>query len=374
MLSTASPKAPVLVSLIDKSHEPKESEENNMLSTPSIKAPALVSLISVIAVAGVAGVATLWISQNVKLLDPSLPITRSDSRTAAPSYNTAKTLTGQPSERLAAALDTLRDRIGKDGNKFVHPMQPANSSYSGIRLAMLNAINQDPALRDRLFETFKQDPNSLLGDELATVLSATGAPTVQTAAMDMALNASKFNTEQRAAALFVLAEMDAINGTTRDRLLTNVNQEKVSALRQFTLMALKSAPSTQADRQRIQQVLSTTATTDADKHVRRHAAHQIGKWATSDADLAPLRTMALQEQDVNARARAIMSIADSGYKTDANKAVLLKAVNNKVEPAPVRQYVWNALNSYPLTDVELAGYDQAGEQIKQAVAEYKRQK
>lgn len=104
---------------------------------------------------------------------------------------------------------------------------------------MLNAIEADPSLVSSLLDTFLENPDSLLSGEISAVISQTGLPEVQSAVLDMGLDQSQsYNHEDRAAALLVIANMDSIEGETRDRLLDSYSQELNSEILQFSLIAL----------------------------------------------------------------------------------------------------------------------------------------
>jgi len=271
-----------------------------------------------------------------------------------------------PDEKMANSLDSLRKNIASDNVNLQdrHPVQGPNDNYSALRIQLSTALQDKPELLQDLIDIFVEDPDSLLGREISAVLAETGAEEVQTAALDIALNDTNYDHGQRTAALFTVAEMDSISGDTRDRLVNNLSVESDTELLQFSLIALRPAPGTQEDSTRVHTALASTIQND-DEHVRRHAAYQMAEWATSDNDLAPLRVMALEEPDVNARARAIMSIGESSFRSPENKAVLWAVVNNNSEPGPVRQAAWKSLRDYPLTQSELSTFNNTGEQIKQ---------
>ena len=266
-------------------------------------------------------------------------------------------------EHLLELLGTLESRIANDGGELFHPTVGPNREYYSYRRQILQALNQDPSLLEPLLDMFEQDPNSLMGREIAAVLAENGSPEAQDLAIEIATNPYEYDHAQRASALLVVAEMEGITASTRDSLLSNIQGETDSELTQFSLMALKTAPSTNADYQRVHQVLGDTMKSD-DEHIRRHAAHQTAVWATSDEDLAPLRTMARDDVDVNVRARAIGSIIDSGYKSQQNKTVLMAVANDRSELAPIRQLAWKALQQYQLSVNEQANYAILGEQIQ----------
>ena len=273
-----------------------------------------------------------------------------------------------PGELLTSTLNTLREKIDASGLELHHPMVGSNEDYMAYRDEMLNAIHQDPLLLDTLLELFEQDPHSLLGAELAAVLSADGSAKAQTLALDMATNASLYTVDERAAALLMVAEMEGITPETRDGLLGNIQQETESDLTQLSLMALTNAPGTAEDYANVNRVLQETLYTD-DANVRRHASYQIGEWATSDEDLEPLRVMAVEEYDLNARARAVMSLGASSIKSEASKTTLYAVVENDENPL-IRLTAWAALKTYQLSDAENADYTELGERIQLDVEAY----
>jgi HEAT repeat protein len=133
-------------------------------------------------------------------------------------------------------------------------------------------------------------------------------------------------------------------------------------------MALKNAPSSADDYANVHRVLQDTLQRD-DQDVRRHASYQIGEWATSSDDLAPLRTMAIEEPDFNARVRAVMSIGTSNFRNTENKNTLYAVVENDEEPL-IRLKAWEALEAFPLNDMEKADYVELGERIQLDVEAY----
>ena len=136
---------------------------------------------------------------------------------------------------------------------------------------------------------------------------------------------------------------------------------------QQTLMSLKPAPSTREDYSRVQETLLKTIGNE-DAHVRRHAAYQVGEWATSNEDLAPLRDMVMYEEDINARARAIGSIAASSFRSEENKAALEYVVNNTGEWVVMREHALESLQlNYALSDNELLIYEALAEQLAEEV-------
>ncbi len=274
----------------------------------------------------------------------------------------------EPSERLENTLQTLVEKITADNSELEHPILGSNVDYIGLRLELLNAIKENPLMVDRLLELFEQDPDSLLGRELAAVLSETGTPEAQTLALNIASNASFYSNEERAAALLMVSDMESITSETRDGLLGNIQQETDSDLTQFSLMALHNAPSTVEDYASVHRVLQETLHRD-DANVRRHASYQIGEWASSDEDLAPLRIMAIEETDLNARVRAVMSLGSSNFKSTENKSILYNVIEND-ENALIRLRAWEALEAFPLSDLEKADYNALGERIQFDVQAY----
>lgn len=268
-----------------------------------------------------------------------------------------------PKERLSRLMGDLQKRIEENGGPLHSPIVGPNAEYSEFRRDLLEAVEANPALVEDLLDAFSEDPNSLLGRELSAVLAETGLPEVQSAALDIALNSDEYDEGDRGSALFVLSEMDSIGGETRDRLLDSYAEEESSELLQFSLMALKPAPSTAEDYAHVHETLLETMDTD-DEHVRRHAAYQMAEWATSNDDLAPVRAMALEDPDVNARARAIVSLGSSSIKSDENRAVLDAVAYDAREPIVVRLAALEALLAYPLSSAELSAYQTLIAQLK----------
>ncbi|WP_046006545.1 hypothetical protein [Pseudoalteromonas rubra] len=259
-----------------------------------------------------------------------------------------------PEDQLIHSLASLQEKIAASTAPLQHAILGPNQAYSELRIDMLMALEQDPSLIIHIVDAFVQAPDSLLGRELSAVLSKTGDPLAQHAAIDLATELSN-SEDDRAAGLFLLANMDSITGQTRDRLLEHIDseQESSSDMKQFTIMALKPAPGTREDYERVQQTLSRVVVS-TDQNVRRHGAYQIAQWATSDTDLTPVRHMAMHEEDVNARARAIMSIAESTFKSEDNRAVLWHTINNQNEHTAVKKHALKALSTYSLSHQELA--------------------
>ena len=263
---------------------------------------------------------------------------------------------------LEKALSTLKDKIAASNLETQHPMFGTNDEYFGDRAQLLRAIKNDPLLLDSLLEVFAEDPHSLLGVELAAVISSTGSPKAQALALEISSNGSDYTVDQRGAALLMVADMESITPVMRDGLLANIQQETDTDVTEYLLIALTNAPSTVEEYANVQSVLNETLNRD-DANVRRHAINQIGEWATSDADLAPLRTLAIEETDINARARAVMSLGISDYKSAESKAVLYAVVQND-ESAILRLKAWEALKGFQLSDAESADYAALGERLE----------
>ena len=269
-------------------------------------------------------------------------------------------LTGE--QILEKTLNTLKDKIAASDLETQHPMFGTNDDYFGDRAQLLRAIKDNPLLLDTLLEVFAEDPHSLLGAELAAVISRTGSPKAQALALEISSNGSDFTVDERGAALLMVADMESITPVMRDGLLVNIQQETDTDVTEYLLIALTNAPSTVEEYANVQSVLNETLNRD-DANVRRHAINQIGEWATSDADLAPLRTLAIEEADINARARAIMSLGISDYKSAETKAVLYAVVQND-ESVMLRFKAWEALKGFQLSDAESADYAALGERLE----------
>lgn len=190
---------------------------------------------------------------------------------------------------------------------------------------------------------------------------------MQSAALNIGLDQGQYSSEERAAALFVVGNMDSIDGETRDRLLESYSYEQDSEILQFSLIALKPAVSTADDYARVNETLASLVVND-DENVRRHSVYQMAEWATSNDDLIEVRAVALNDPNVNTRARAIMSIADSSIQSSENKAILVGVVNGAVEPVAVRQAALDSLNTYPLTSAEMTAYQIYAQAIDEDIA------
>ncbi|MDK1285759.1 HEAT repeat domain-containing protein [Pseudoalteromonas umbrosa] len=257
------------------------------------------------------------------------------------------------SDKLDNTLEQLKASITQNPEALKHAIMGPSNKHMAMRTQLLMLLEQDPNLVTELIDTFIDDPNSLLGRELSAVLSESGLPMAQVAALDMALDLS--NDEQtRAAGLLLVAKMDEVTGETRDRVLAHIDagNDLSSELQQFALMALKPAPSSAEDYQRVHQTLSKVVLAE-DKNVRRHGVYQMAQWATNNEDLKGVRTLALTDPDVNTRARAVMSLGDSPFKSDENRNVLWQVVDDENEPPPIRLYALKSLSRYALNDTEI---------------------
>ncbi|KZN54540.1 hypothetical protein N474_02115 [Pseudoalteromonas luteoviolacea CPMOR-2] len=251
-------------------------------------------------------------------------------------------------------LVELKSKLRSSNEPLRHPIMGPNKANESLRTQLLLAMEQEPDLVDDLLVEFLNAPNSLLGRELSSVLSQSAQPKVQQAALDLAFDFSLLD-EERAAGLIMVSNMKQIDGRTRDRILEHIDSrsELTSDMQQFSLMALKPAPSSEEDYTRVHATLSRTMLTE-DGDVRRHSVYQMAQWATKDSDLVPVREIALNDPDINTRARAIMSIADSKMKSKNNRQVLWLVANNSGEPPALRTYALKSLSSYTLSSDELA--------------------
>ncbi|OCQ23819.1 hypothetical protein A7985_07735 [Pseudoalteromonas luteoviolacea] len=256
-------------------------------------------------------------------------------------------------EKLRDTLEKLNTSIAQNPEPLKHAIMGPSNKHIAARMQLLNLLDQDPELISELIDAFIEDPNSLLGRELSAVLSESGHELAQEAALDMALDLS--NDEQaRTAGLLLIAQMEEVTGDTRDRVLAHIDSgnDLNSDLQQFALMALKPAPSSQEDYQRVQSTLSKVVKAE-DQNVRRHGVYQMAQWATNNEDLQDVRTLALTDPDVNTRARAVMSLGDSPFKSQENRSVLWQVADDENEPPPIRLYALKSLSKYALNDSEI---------------------
>ncbi|MBQ4810329.1 hypothetical protein J8M20_03235 [Pseudoalteromonas luteoviolacea] len=256
-------------------------------------------------------------------------------------------------EKLRDTLEKLNTSIAQNPEPLKHAIMGPSNKHIAARMQLLNLLDQDPELISELIDAFIENPNSLLGRELSAVLSESGHELAQEAALDMALDLS--NDEQaRTAGLLLIAQMEEVTGDTRDRVLAHIDSgsDLSSDLQQFALMALKPAPSSQEDYQRVQSTLSKVVKAE-DQNVRRHGVYQMAQWATNNEDLQDVRTLALTDPDVNTRARAVMSLGDSPFKSQENRSVLWQVADDENEPPPIRLYALKSLSKYALNDSEI---------------------
>ncbi|CAH9065148.1 hypothetical protein PSECIP111854_03616 [Pseudoalteromonas sp. CIP111854] len=255
-------------------------------------------------------------------------------------------------ERLSSSLAQLKDDIAANPSTLNHAIVGPSNAYRHLRTKIQIALQENPDLISTVIEEFLVSPNSLLGREMSAVLSATEHPLAQQAALDLALDISN-NEDSRTAGMMLVANMTKVDGETRDRLLAHIdsNSEYSADMQQFSLMALKPAPSSAEDYARVQSTLSNVVKSP-NHDVRRHGVYQVALWATNDQDMDIVRQVALLDNDVNTRARAIMSIAESSFKSQKNRSVLWQVVNNQNEPKAVRSHALSALGSYSLTPLE----------------------
>lgn len=271
-------------------------------------------------------------------------------------------------ESLLNILNELRHEAAKSDKKLLHPAAGVSldDEFFEYRALMAEAIEEDPSLVYALIDAFSLDPNSHFGRQLSAVLSETGLPEVQSAILDIGLGQYHYSDEARSAALFLIADMDEIDGATRDRLVESYSLEQDPELLQYSLIALKTVPSTAEDFTRVNKAL-TQLTFQEDEHVRRHSVYQLAEWATNNEDLSQVRTLALNDADINTRARAIMSIAKSPIKSDDNKALLTKAIYSNQDSALVRQKALKGLSTYELTSDELYEYDNLSKELDKLI-------
>ncbi|MCF2860287.1 hypothetical protein L1286_22655 [Pseudoalteromonas sp. SMS1] len=267
-------------------------------------------------------------------------------------------------EIVETVLAELKYKLKTSEESLRHPiMGPSNTNHE-LRTQLLLAIEQDPSLVDELMIEFFNEPNSLLGRELSLVLSQSALPKAQHAALDLAFDLSQTD-EDRAAGLILVSNMAQIDGNTRDRILAHIESrsEVTSDMQQFSLMALRPSPSSEEDYRRVHEILNESMQTE-DSDVRRHSVYQLAQWANKDSDLTPVRQSALHDPDINTRARAIMSIADSSIQSDKNRHVLWQVSNNIDEPSELRMYALKSLSSYTLSNNELSNLSALMRQIE----------
>lgn len=261
------------------------------------------------------------------------------------------------SEKLNNLLGELAEKIAEAAKPLYHPAigVERDEEFFVYRAAMLNAIEEDPTLVYNLLDIFSQDPNSHMGRQVGAVLSETDLPEVQRVALDVAFDQNQYDHAQRSSALFLIADMDQIDGTTRDRLVESYSTEQDPELLQYSVIALKPSPGTAEDYTRVNEALSKLSVND-DADLRRHSAYQIAEWATNNEDLAQVRSIALNDSDINARARAIMSIAESPIKSAENREILKSAIYSTNDQAAVRKEALLGLNTYELSSEEVYEY------------------
>ncbi|KZN70424.1 hypothetical protein [Pseudoalteromonas luteoviolacea] len=256
-------------------------------------------------------------------------------------------------EQLRDTLEKLKASISHNPEPLKHAIMGPSNQHIAVRMQLLNLLEQDPDLISELIDAFIDEPNSLLGRELSAVLSESGHEFAQEAALDMALDLSH-DEQTRAAGLLLVAKMEEVTAETRDRVLAHIDSgsDLNSDLQQFALMALKPAPSSQEDYQRVQSTLSKVVQAE-DHNIRRHGVYQMAQWATNNEDLQDVRNLALTDPDVNTRARAVMSLGDSPFKSQENRSVLWQVADDENEPPPIRLYALKSLSRYALNDSEI---------------------
>ncbi|AOT08902.1 HEAT repeat domain-containing protein [Pseudoalteromonas luteoviolacea] len=257
------------------------------------------------------------------------------------------------SEKLEGTLQQLKLSIEQSNESLHHAIMGPSNTHIVFRSHLLMLLEEDPSLVTELIDVFIGEPNSLLGRELSAVLSESGHPLAQAAALDLALDLS-IEEAQRAAGLLLVAKMKEVTGETRDRILAHIDSEGDlgSDMQQFAIMALKPAPSSEEDYQRVQSTLSIVVQAE-DHNIRRHGVYQMAQWATNNQDLQQVRELALNDPDVNTRARAVMSLGDSAFKSEENRSVLWQVADDANEPPPVRLYALKSLSRYTLNDNEM---------------------
>lgn len=288
--------------------------------------------------------------EQATISKPILPV---EIKSRAIGKHTVASKNVTSSERLESTLAQLRVNIAQSNEPLQHAIMGPSNTHIVFRSHLLMLLEEDPSLVTHLIDAFIDEPDSLLGRELSAVLSESGHPLAQVAALDLALDLS-MEEAQRAAGLLLVAKMYEVTGETRDRVLAHIDSggDLGSDMQQFAIMALKPAPSSEEDYQRVHSTLSKVVQAE-DHNVRRHGVYQMAQWATSNQDLQPVRELALSDPDVNTRARAVMSLGDSAFKSDENRSVLWQVADDVNEPPPIRLYALKSLAKFTLNDNEM---------------------
>lgn len=276
--------------------------------------------------------------------------------------------TSQAKARLMAAVRSLADLIRHGDEKFHFPLQDPNGDeqFAALRAEILEALKEEPELLSLLLDGFLSKPASLMGTEIGAILSEFGGDDVQSAMLELGLDSEKGPTN-RMSALNVLINMDEVSKDTRYALLDSFDSEEDNATFQASLMALGTPKGDESEIGRVNLKLNEVVHND-DPNVRRHAASQIGNWATETGELSVLRDMTATETDVNARSKAAMSLSESPHRSSENKSTLLAYVADDAAPPSARRYVAERLQAYELDADEQAQLARLNAEVEQAYA------
>lgn len=238
------------------------------------------------------------------------------------------------------------------------------SEDGDVRDQLRKLAKEDPAVMNRLMQSYDKEPNPQTRQLIVSLLSSVEKPEVL--AFSKRLAASSDIT-QRKDGLSMLQNLGSDTPDVRAVVLQTLARDKSPEVILMALSALRppaegntGAPDPKEAAAVVAQLRELTS--NADPNIRLQSVLQLGQWDKTDGSQVQW-TQALADQSPQVRQAAVTAIAQSGTRSDAVKTALLGLANNQGESKDARGSALQALERFTLSKEEAVNYSQLRAQI-----------
>lgn len=264
-------------------------------------------------------------------------------------------------ETTASVVDLQPPGVGDRGDTGdplgdleVAMQEPHSADVHAAQVRLMAGISSTSNIRESVFDTYLDNPESPLGTMLRYVLTELADPAIEEAALETAVVGAK--THEQVAALALLRETPALSSHTRFGLLDILSDADDLVVQQMAVQALRRrGPIEVGESQTVSRGLLPYTQHD-DEHMRAMSLQVLSEWSHEQVVRETLVAAVMDDESHFVRAVAARALVNQPALDAVTRNTLLELATSSSEDREVRAGAWAVLEQHPMLDTTASAH------------------